>query len=66
MSVLERFLEYVSIGSSSRRNAGQTPSTMNQFDLAHQLAFELREMGLADAAVDNHCFVYAHLPASPG
>lgn len=66
MSVLERFLEYVSIGSSSQRNAEQTPSTMRQFDLAHQLAFELREMGLADAAVDNHCFVYAHLPASPG
>ena len=66
MLVLERFLEYVSIGSSSQRNAAQTPSTMHQFDLAHQLAFELREMGLADANVDNHCFVYAHLPASAG
>lgn len=66
MLVLERFLEYVSIGSSSQRNAAQTPSTMHQFDLAHQLAFELREMGLSDASVDNHCFVYAHLPASAG
>ena len=66
MLVMERFLEYISIGSSSQRNASQTPSTMHQFDLAHQLAFELREMGLCDAAVDNHCFVYAHLPATPG
>ena len=66
MLVLERFLEYISIGSASARDTAQTPSTMRQFDLAHQLAFELHEMGLADAAVDNHCFVYAKLPASPG
>lgn len=66
MRAYERFLEYVTIWTSSERNSGQTPSSLRQFDLAHQLAFELRGLGLEQVGVDNHCFVYGHLPASPG
>ena len=39
---------------------------VRQFDLAHLLAFELKQMGLFDAQVNNYSIVYAHLPASPG
>lgn len=66
MRAWERFAEYVTIWTSSERNSGQAPSSLRQFDLAHQLAFELRSMGLEQVGVDNHCFVYGRLPASPG
>ncbi len=66
MRAYERFLEYVTIWTSSERNSGQSPSSLRQFDLAHQLAFELRGLGLEQVGVDNHCFVYGQLPASFG
>lgn len=66
MRAYQRFLEYAKIWSSSERGAAQEPSSMRQFDLAHQLAFELRELGLEMVGVDNHCFVYGQLPATPG
>lgn len=66
MRAWERFSEYVTIWTSSERNSEQAPSSLRQFDLAHQLAFELRSMGLEQVGVDNHCFVYGRLPASPG
>ncbi len=66
MRATQRFLEYASIWTSSQRGSKQSPSSMRQFDLAHQLAFELKEMGLSGVTVDNHCFVYGHLPPTPG
>ena len=66
MRAYERFLEYVKIWTSSERCSGSAPSSLRQFDLAHQLAFELRELGLEQVGVDNHCFVYGYLPASAG
>ena len=66
MRAYERFLEYVKIWTSSERCSGSAPSSLRQFDLAHQLAFELRELGVEQVGVDNHCFVYGYLPASAG
>ena len=66
MRAYERFLEYVKIWTSSERCSGSAPSSLRQFDLAHQLAFELRELGVKQVGVDNHCFVYGYLPASAG
>ena len=66
MRAYERFLEYVKIWTSSERCSGSAPSSLRQFDLAHQLAFELRELGLEQVGVDNHCVVYGYLPASAG
>ena len=42
------------------------PTTKRQFDLANQLVEELKALGLADAHVDEHCYVYATIPATPG
>lgn len=66
MSVYERFADYVKIWTSSDRTSNTTPSSSCQFDLAHQLVFEMKELGLDSAYVDNYCFVYGHLPPSPG
>lgn len=66
MQALNRFLQYIKIWTSSEWGMDKTPSSLRQFDLAHQLAFELREIGLSDVCVDNHCFTYAVLPATKG
>ena len=66
MRAYERLLNYVKVWTTSDSESGTHPSTMRQFDLAHQLVQELKDLGLADARVDEHCYVYATLPATPG
>ena len=66
MWAYKRFLNYVKIWTSSERNSPSVPSSLRQFDLAHLLAFELRELGLSDVEVNNFGIVYAKLPATPG
>ena len=66
MRAYERLLKYVKVYTTSDPNSGTHPSTMCQFDLARQLVDELKALGLADAFVDEHCYVYATLPATPG
>ena len=66
MRAYERFLKYVRIHTTSDANSNQHPSSRGQFDLAHLLVEELQNMGLEDAAIDEKCYVYASLPASPG
>jgi len=62
--LLERFLRYVRVDTQSARDAGRTPSTSGQFDLARLLVAELEAIGLADAKVDEGCYVTATLPAT--
>ncbi len=66
MRAYERLLKYVKVHTTSDPNSGTHPSTLRQFDLAKILVEELKELGLADAHVDEHCYVYATLPATPG
>jgi tripeptide aminopeptidase len=65
-SVDERFLRYVKIDTQSKDEVEAVPSTEKQFTLARMLVEELKAMGLSDAEVDEHCYVMATLPASPG
>jgi tripeptide aminopeptidase len=62
--LLERFERYVRVDTQSAPRADTVPSTRRQFDLARLLVEELRELGLADADVDEHCFVMATLPSN--
>ena len=62
--VAERFLRYVRIDTASDRDSTSTPSTEKQKDLSRLLAVELRELGLPDAAMDDHGYVYATLPST--
>lgn len=66
MRAYERLLNYVKIYTTSEDEQEQIPSTARQFDLAHLLVEELKVLGLADARVDEHCYVYATIPATPG
>ncbi len=66
MNTLERFLNYVTIDTTSDPKSSSTPSTKRQFTLAQKLVEELQKMGISDARVDDKCYVYASIPASEG
>ncbi|MEE9151039.1 MAG: peptidase T [Thermoplasmata archaeon] len=65
-SVEDRFLRYVKIDTQSQYDMDKVPSTEKQFTLANMLVEELKALGLEDAEVDEHCYVMATLPSSPG
>lgn len=65
-SVLERFLRYVQIDTQSDPNSETFPSTAKQRNLSNLLAEELRALGIADAHVDEHGYVYATIPSNSG
>jgi tripeptide aminopeptidase len=62
--VTERFLRYVVIDTQSDPESPTCPSTEKQKDLGRLLAAELKEMGLADAHLDENGYVYATIPAN--
>ena len=63
-SLVERFLDYVKIHTTSDEHSDSCPSTERQFVLAKLLVEQLRAMGLSDAAVDENCYVTAPLPGN--
>src|SRR5439155_12669805 len=60
----ERFLRYVRIDTQSDEDSESYPSTAKQLDLLRLLVGELKEAGLADAAIDEHGYVTATVPAT--
>src|SRR5438094_304873 len=64
MTVLDRFLRYVRYDTQSDEQSKTYPSTEKQLVLLRDLAAELRDLGLADAAVDEHGYVMATIPAT--
>lgn len=60
----ERFLRYVQIDTQSDPNSPTTPSTEKQKNLSRLLVEELQAMGIADAELDEHGYVYATIPAN--
>ena len=63
-SVSERFLRYVKIDTQSNPESKTYPSTEKQKNLGKLLAEELKAIGLTDAHMDAHCYVYATLPTN--
>jgi tripeptide aminopeptidase len=62
--VTERFLRYVVIDTQSDPSSPTSPSTEKQKDLGRLLAAELQAMGIGDAHLDEHGYVYATIPAN--
>jgi tripeptide aminopeptidase len=62
--VTERFLRYVVIDTQSDPSSPTCPSTEKQKDLGRLLAAELQAMGIPDAHLDEHGYVYATIPAN--
>lgn len=63
--LLERFLRYAQIDTTSDPDSTTYPSTAKQWDLLRLLASELREIG-ADVTLNAHGYVIAEVPASVG
>ena len=66
MKVEERLLKYVQVKTPSDENSETVPSSACQFNLARILVDELKELGVENAQLDDKCFVYGILPATPG
>lgn len=62
--VLTRFLKYVKVHTTSQEDVDEIPSTKIQFDLANILVKEMKELGVTDAKVDNHCYVIGTIPSN--
>ena len=66
MKAYQRLLSYVKISTPSNEESSSSPSSQCQFDLARLLVEELKGLGISDVSLDEHCYVYAHLPATEG
>ena len=66
MRAYERLLNYVRVYTTSDPESGTYPSAEREFDLARQLVEEMKALGIEDARVDEHCYVYGSIPATPG
>ncbi len=66
MTVSERFLKYVSFGTSSDEASETCPSTPCQLELGRYLAEELKQIGLVGVELDKDGYVYGFIEATPG
>jgi len=62
--ITNRFIKYIKIDTESDPNNPAFPSTEKQWDLAHLLVAELKEIGLEDITLDDNCYIMATLPSN--
>ncbi len=62
--LLERFLRYVRIDTTSDRHSGRRPTTDGQLELARLLADELAGIGAEEVELDAGGFLLARLPSN--
>ena len=66
MRAYERLLNYVVVRTPSDEHSTTSPSSQCQFDLARILADEMTALGISDVSLDEFCYVYGKIPATPG
>lgn len=59
--MLERFLKYISMDTQSDEKNPNCPSSEGQLELGKLLVKELREMGIDNAELDEHGYIYASI-----
>lgn len=64
MTVLDRFLRYISVDTTSNPESTTCPSTPNQLVLGKMVLDEMLAMGITDARQDEHGYVYGSIPAT--
>ncbi|MBV7440882.1 peptidase T [Weeksellaceae bacterium TAE3-ERU29] len=62
--LLERFIGYTKVYTTSEPDVDEIPSTERQWDLARYLKNELEELGLEDVSIDDHAYVMGYLPSN--
>jgi tripeptide aminopeptidase len=63
-AIAKRFMRYVQIDTQSDPQSGLHPSTEKQKDLSKILVEELKQIGIADAEMDEFGYVYATIPSN--
>lgn len=63
-TVTERFIRYAKIDTQSDPNSPTCPSTEKQKHLSRVLVDELKAMGIKDAEMDEHGYVYATIESN--
>jgi tripeptide aminopeptidase len=63
-SLQNRFIKYVQIDTQSDPTSPTVPSTEKQKDLGRVLVAELLNLGVTDAHLDEHGYVYATIPSN--
>ncbi len=64
MRVLDRFLKYIQYDTASDSDCPDCPSSPGQRVFAEALVDEMRSLGIQDARVDGHGYVYGSIPAT--
>lgn len=64
MTLVDRFLHYVSFDTQSDELTNMTPSTPGQMIFAKALEKELRRLGLSEITLDEYGYLMATLPAN--
>ncbi|WP_292010774.1 peptidase T, partial [Chryseobacterium sp.] len=62
--LLNRFLNYVKIYSTSDPESETTPSTSRQWDIANYITEELKTIGLEDVSIDEHGYIMGYVPSN--
>ena len=66
MKAYERLINYAKVWTTSVEDAECIPSSDRELVLARQLVKELKDLGIKDAWMDEHGYVYGSLAATPG
>ena len=67
MDVIDRFLRYVALDTTSDESCPDCPSSERQWALARLLEQEMKELGMEGVRVDENCYVYGFIPPTrPG
>lgn len=64
MTLVERFLDYISYDTQSDEETNMTPSTPGQMVFVKHLRDELEKMGLEEISLDDNGYLMASLPAN--
>ena len=64
MTLVERFLKYISFDTQSSEETHVTPSTPGQMVFANYLKEELESLGLEEISLDENGYLFATLPAN--
>ena len=60
--LLDRFIKYVKIDTTSDRHIEEIPSTPGQWELLNILKKELQELGVEELSLDSHGYLIGRLP----
>ena len=64
-SVIDRFLKYVSFDTQSNEESETCPSSDKQKILGQAIVEEMLAMGISDAHMDQHGYIYGTVPGDP-